>query len=154
MAKSAFEVAESPVRRRSQAHWVLLTLVPACVLVLVVLGAIVRPSPSGFGTHTQLGLRPCFAMQWLGLPCPGCGVTTSVALAAHGHPLAAFINQPFGLIVAILLAAYPVWALWQVAHGRDLYACLARQSARAWMIFLGLSIFLAWIYKVAVVLAS
>jgi Protein of unknown function (DUF2752) len=152
--KSALEVAESPARIRSQAHWVLLALAPMCALVLVVLGAVVRPSPSGFGTHTQLGLRPCLAMQWLGLPCPGCGVTTSVALAAHGHPLAAFVNQPFGLIVAALLAVYPLWALWQVAHGRDLYACLARQSARAWMIFLGLSILMAWIYKLAVVLAS
>ena len=154
MPKSALEVAESTAQIRSQAHWVLLALVPACVLALVVLGAVVHPSPSGFGTHTQLGLRPCLAIQWFGLPCPGCGVTTSVALAAHGHPLAAFVNQPFGVIVVILLAAYPVWVLWQIAHGRDLYASLARQSARAWMVFLGLSIFLAWIYRLAVALTS
>jgi hypothetical protein len=151
--KSALELQErGAAPARSQAHWVLLALAPACVLVLLVLGFLVEPAPSGYGTHTQLGLRPCLSLAWFHLPCPGCGVTTSVALAAHGRPGAAFVNQPFGLVVAVLLAAYPLWALWQLARGRDLYASLARQSARAWMLFLGASILGAWLYKLAVTL--
>jgi len=152
--KSALEIDAGLTGDHSPAHWILLALAPACALVLIVLGSVVHPSPTGFGTHTQLGLRPCLALQWFGLPCPGCGVTTSVSLAAHGHPLAAFVNQPFGLVVAVLLAIYPLWTMWQLAHGRDLSASLARYSARAWMIFLGLSMLGAWIYKLAVVLAS
>lgn len=152
--KSALELSGGGVApSRTQAHWVLLALVPACVVVLLVLGFFVEPAPSGYGTHTQLGLRPCASLAWFHLPCPGCGVTTSVALAAHGRPVAAFVNQPFGLVVAVLLALYPLWALAQLARGRDLYASLARLSARNWMIFLGASILGAWLYKLAVVLA-
>jgi hypothetical protein len=155
VVKSALELHEGgAVPSRSQAHWILLALAPACALVLLVLGIFVEPSAEGFGTHVRLGLRPCLSMVWLDLPCPGCGVTTSVALAAHGRPVSAFLNQPFGLLVAMLLAAYPLWALWQLARGRDLFASLPRHSARAWMVFLGLSILGAWIYKLALGFAS
>jgi len=88
-------------------------------------------------------------MEWFGLPCPGCGVTTSVALAAHGRLSEAFFNQPFGLIIAALLALYPPWVLWQLARGRDLLESVQRQSARTWMLFLGSTLFVAWIYKLA-----
>ena len=50
----------------------------------------------------------------MGLPCPGCGLTTSFAHMAHGHLLAAFgahLMGPllFGLTLAVGIA-WP-WAL-------------------------------------------
>jgi len=134
---------------RSPAHWILLALAPASVLLLVVLGVFVTPSPSGHGTHTQLGLRPCLSMEWLGAPCPGCGVTTSVTLAAHGRFVDAFLNQPLGLVVAALLVLYPLWALWHVARGRDLRERFSQLSARLWVPGLSVVILGAWIYKLA-----
>ncbi len=134
---------------RTRAHWLLLALAPACVLALVVLGTVVTPSPAGHGTHTQLGLPPCLSMQWLDLPCPGCGVTTSIALAARGKWLAALETQPFGLLVAIALAAYPLFVLWHSLRGSDLYRAASRWPAKPWLFGLGAAILLAWIYKLA-----
>jgi len=132
---------------RSAAHWVLVALAPACVLALVVLGTLVTPDPSGHGTHTRLGLPPCLSMEWLGVPCPGCGVTTSVTLAAHGHLGQAFLNQPLGLVVAGLLALYPLWALWQLARGRDLHQRVTRMSARTWLVGVAVAVLASWVYK-------
>jgi hypothetical protein len=137
---------------RSPTHWVLVALAPACLLVLFVLGALVEPAPEGHGTHTQLGLPPCPAMNWLGVPCPGCGVTTSVALAARGSVRAAFLTQPIGLAVALGLALYPLWVLVQLLRGRDLDASLRSLPARPIFIASGVALLGAWIYKLAVVL--
>ena len=53
------------------------------------------PDPSGFGTHTQLGLPPCGFLRLTALPCPLCGLTTAFAhmarlqltSALHAHVL-------------------------------------------------------------------
>src|SRR3954468_17308327 len=49
-----------------------------------------RPDVRGFGTHQQLGLAPCGFSAATGIPCPGCGLTTSFANMAHGHIVNAF----------------------------------------------------------------
>ncbi len=138
-----------PPAPRTPAHWLLFALAPASVLVLAVLGTLVTPSPSGHGTHTQLGLPACLSMKWLGLPCPGCGVTTSVALAARGRVLQALENQPFGLLVALALAIYPLWALAQVLRGRDLYLQASRWPSKPALVVLAAVILASWIYKLA-----
>jgi hypothetical protein len=134
---------------RSQAHWVLVALAPACLMALVVLGTLVTPSASGHGTHTQLGLPPCLSIEWLGVPCPGCGVTTATALAAHGRLLDALHNQPLGLVVAALLALYPLWVIMQLARGRDLAAAARRIDPRLWVPATIVLILGAWVYKLA-----
>ena len=49
----------------------------------------------------------CWSRSWLGLPCPGCGLTRSFVLAAHGAWGQAFALHPPGtlLFVAVLLQA-------------------------------------------------
>lgn len=106
--------------RRSRGHWLVLAGAGLSLLALAVLGLWLEPSPTGHGTHTQLGLPPCMTMELLGLPCPGCGVTTAAAWAAHGELAAALRTQPFGALVALALAAFPAWALVGAASGRDL----------------------------------
>jgi hypothetical protein len=90
-------------------------------------------------------------MKLWNVPCPGCGVTTSVALAARGRLLASFENQPFGLLVALFLAGFAVWA--PVAHilGRDLWQDLLSVRADRWGPILILIALLAWVYKLALV---
>lgn len=147
MSERSLETPAGRAAARSPAHWVLVALAPACLLVLLVLGTLVTPSPSGHGTHTQLGLPPCLAMEWFGVPCPGCGVTTSVTLAVHGRWMASFLDQPLGLFVALLLALYPLWAFWQLARGRDLFERVRGLNARLW-VPVGIVVILgSWIYK-------
>jgi hypothetical protein len=121
----------------------------ALPVVLFALGRYLTPDPRGWGTHEQLGFRPCLPMRLWSFPCPGCGVTTSIALAAHGRPLAALRTQPFGLIMLGSALAAATWAVAGHARGRDLRIELASVGWRRWtrwLVTLGL---LAWCYKIA-----
>lgn len=80
----------------------------AVVLAVFGLGWRVTPSVHGIGTHEQLGLPPCGFYTFTGIPCPSCGLTTSVSGWLHGEVRLAFWSQPFGIIVLLVL----VWGLW------------------------------------------
>lgn len=119
--------------------------------ILLLLGFFVTPDPRGYGTHTQLWLPECKTIEWWGVPCPGCGVTTSVCLAAHGRLLAALHNQPLGLACALALALAPLWALALHFAGRDLYAEAARLVLRPWLVLGGALVVAAWVWKLGLV---
>ena len=79
---------------------------------MLVVAAVLRPDPSGMGTHEQLGLPPCSFKSVFDLPCPTCGMTTAFTNAAHASPAAAFKGQPFGAFLALLAAM----TFWIAAH--------------------------------------
>lgn len=72
--------------------------------------AYLTPSKTGFGTHTQLIPIPCMFRQLLHVPCPSCGVTTSLSCILHGqfidslraHPLGFFF---FAIMIIIMIAS-------------------------------------------------
>jgi len=132
-------------------HWILLAGAFAGLAILVLFGLFVTPDPRGYGTHTHLWLPECKTIEWWGVPCPGCGVTTSVCLAAHGRLLASLHNQPLGLACALLLAAAPLWALVLHLSGRDLYAEAGKLVFRPWLIGAGLLILCSWVWKIGLV---
>ena len=78
-----------------------------CLTACVTLGLALwlEPSASGVGTHTQLGLPPCGLYAWTGLPCPGCGLTTSFAHLARLELLPALDANPVGLPLFLGTAA-------------------------------------------------
>ena len=123
----------------------------ALPVALLLLGRLLHPDPRGWGTHEQLGFRPCLPMRLWNVPCPGCGVTTSIALVAHGSPLAALRTQPFGPVAFAAAFAGAAWGLVRHARGRDLHAELARVNWRRWGMALATLALLAWIYKTALV---
>jgi len=134
--------------RRSGEHWIVLGCALLSAIVIVLLVTVAHPDPRGYGTHEQLGLPPCRAMEWLGVPCPGCGVTTSVALALDGELRASFANQPFGFLVAFALPLFVLWALAGHLLGRDLYRDALSPRARP-LLHLGLALLLAgWLWKI------
>ena len=47
----------------------------------------------------------CWFHNVTGLPCPGCGLTRSLANISHGHPVDAFGYHPFGPLLYALLVA-------------------------------------------------
>ena len=121
-------------------------------VLLATLAWFVAPDPRGYGTHEKLGLPPCVMMKWLHVPCPGCGVTTSVTLAAHGQLVDAARTQPFGVIVALAIPLAALWALLGHFRGRDLYRDLNAVRLRPWLWVLGGALTLSWIYKLVCVL--
>lgn len=112
---------------------------------------ILKPSPTGLGTHEQLGLPPCFFLQLTGIPCPGCGLTTCFAHSVRLHFYQAFITQPFGLILfALTVASIPMFLvllLRRVPWSTLIYA----KGADYVMYFLIAACLLSWLYKISVI---
>ncbi len=79
-------------------------LVPLAVMAVAATAFWLNPDPSGLGTHRGLGLPPCLFLTLTGLPCPSCGLTTSLAWTMRGNLGAAFRAHPFGPILLILFA--------------------------------------------------
>jgi len=116
---------------------------------LLLIARLLQPSPDGVGTHRQLGLPPCAFLYFTGIPCPGCGLTTSVAHAARFHFYEAMITQPFGLVVfffAVLSVPLSLYFIhrrvpWSRISGLP-RKNLATYSLTAFFI-------LSWLYKIA-----
>ncbi len=83
------------------------------------------------------------------VPCPGCGVTTAVSLAAHGRVLDSLRTQPFGLVLMAATLGTTLWALAWHRRGRDLYAEFPRRRWKGHGTALALLALLAWLYKIA-----
>ena len=86
---------------------------------LLVVSAVLAPSPDGLGTHEQLGMQPCAFYKVTGRPCPGCGLTTAFALMAHGRVGDAVVVQPFGALLFALAAAGAMGASAMAVAGRS-----------------------------------
>lgn len=88
----------------SHKHTLNLGLVIAIIAIFLLLRSL-TPDPSGIGTHRQIIPIPCLFHYLLGIPCPSCGMTTSLAYAVHGEWLSSLKAHPFGLPFLVLLLA-------------------------------------------------
>jgi len=143
--------SETPAR--GGAHWLVLLGFIGGTLAMVLLAFVATPDARGHGTHEQLGLSPCRMMQWTGIPCPGCGVTTSVTLAAQGHPWQSFLVQPFGLLTALALPLLTLWSIVEHRRGVDLYRKIA-EARKAWIWWTLTVCALAWTYKIVITIIA
>ena len=149
-------VGDDPAEPRSYGgrhaeHWVILGVALLSLVGLVLLGMVLEPDPRGFGTHEKLGMRPCMPLELWNVPCPGCGVTTSVTHAVRGDLLGSLRVQPFGIVVVLVVLVLSGWALSIHLRGRDLWDELSEIRWARWMSVLGVLMGAAWIYKTAVV---
>src|SRR5262249_35105784 len=70
-----------------------------------------EPSPTGYGTHTQLGLPPCHFAWVTGQRCPTCGMTTSFAWFVRGRLDRSWQANPAGSLLAPACLALIPWLL-------------------------------------------
>lgn len=86
-------------------------LVVAAVLLAGVLGLSrsLTPDPRGYGTHTQLGLRPCTFAGLTGRLCPTCGMTTAYAWFVRGRIDRSWGANPAGCLLAAFSMPLIVW---------------------------------------------
>lgn len=98
----------------------------ACLAVLVV-AARLDADPSGYNTHTQLGLSACGFAARFQRPCITCGMTTSFAHAADARPARSLATQPAGAMLALLTAA----GFWGGLH-------VLLTGSRLWLLFTGM----------------
>ena len=120
----------------------------ACSAVLGV-AAYLTPSPTGLGSHEQLGLPPCGWIAIADIPCPTCGMTTAFAHAADGHLLQALHAQPLGGILAIGVTMAWLVSIHVMITGSRIGGAFARlwSAKMAWA--LSGAVVLAWGYKIA-----
>jgi len=81
----------------------------AGILGLLGLARKLEPDPRGFGTHTQLGMRPCSFLRMTGRLCPTCGMTTSLAWVVRGRVGRSWQANPAGCVLALLSVPLMVW---------------------------------------------
>lgn len=122
---SGREADSSSISWRASARSPLLTPLIRCLLALWGLFLLagfslawhLEPSPRGHGTHQQLGFPPCSIQFLFGVPCPGCGMTTSFAWYVRGNWIKAWQANPAGLYLAILCTGLIPWAWIAVWRG-------------------------------------
>jgi hypothetical protein len=144
-------VTDPAAVKRSPEHWFVFVTALAAPLGLVLLALVLRPDPRGFGTHEQLGFQPCLPIRLWNLPCPGCGVTTAVTLALHGHPLRSLATQPFGLVTIALVLAFAVFAVRTHRRGEDLFQALERLPWMRLGVPVAVLLVVGWIWKTLLV---
>lgn len=110
-----------------------------------ILASSLHPDPRGYGTHQRLGLPPCTFRALFGMPCPGCGMTTSFAHFVRGDVPSAIRANAAGCLLATVCCLAIPWCwwsafrgeLWRVAEpgplGLRLFLSLAAVSGLNWL---------------------
>lgn len=128
-------------------HRLLWTLVTLAALATLVCARLLTPSPTGLGTHVALGLPPCGFVQWLGLPCPTCGLTTAFAHLARLEVLASLRAHPLGLpLFALTCALATCGAIW-ARRGDRPAEVLDRLQADRWPLALVVTLLVTWLSR-------
>ena len=108
-----------------------------------------KPAAIGYGTHTQLGLPPCWFLTLMHIPCPSCGMTTSFAYAIRLEFWNAFLANPFGLaafFVTVAMIPAAVFLLWRgISFRRITESRRFTKAVHAGTVFY----FLSWMFKIA-----
>ena len=125
-------------------HYVLLAAPWVVLAAVAAVGFLTEPDPRGFGTHEQLGFSACAFREWLGAPCPTCGVTTSVSHLAHGDLLASLRTQPLGLVITLAAMVAGPWSF--VAHRRGVdLGKMARNLAPKFWALVTVTVMTCWV---------
>ncbi|MFZ1932598.1 MAG: DUF2752 domain-containing protein [Thermoguttaceae bacterium] len=101
------------------------------LLGLLATAAVLRPNPTGHGTHQQLGLPPCTFWTLFHRPCPTCGMTTAWAYLMRGKWLDACRVNAGGALLGVLAMAAAPWLLGSAIRGNWLGAAPSERAA-AW----------------------
>lgn len=115
---------------------------------ILVIGARLTPNPGGLGTHLSMGFQPCQFLYRTGMPCPTCGMTTSVTYLAHGHLLASLWVQPMGTVVGLACAAAFWIGLYTAATGRQAMRLLHTLPTGYYVLYIMFFAIAAWGWKI------
>ncbi len=72
-------------------------------------------------THRQMGLPRCNSVEYLGKPCPACGMTTSFALLAHADVVNSLKANWVGTLLCGTIMLCTPWLVISAVRGRLLW---------------------------------
>ena len=124
--------------------WALLSAFGVSVLGVA---RFLTPSPSGVGTHQQLGLPPCGFLVWLDWPCPACGLTTAFARTARLQWGPAFRAHPLGPLLFGLVIGLVLLGVRAAVRGDGLVAFVERYRADRIAELVALGLLLCWLLR-------
>lgn len=122
-------------------------LLPVGFILVSALGFFLQAHPSGLGTHRALGLPNCLFLEWTGLPCPSCGLTTSFTHLLHGHFSEAFTVHPLGPLLFLGFALAAVCSLAEYFNRKTPLSRLLNGAKMPWA-YAALTVFLGtWMFR-------
>ena len=130
----------------SRLGWFVLFAIPFAV---VVTATQLTPAHEGVGTHQQLGLPPCGFLVVTGIPCPGCGLTTSFSHMVRFQFTGATSANPFGVMLFLVTFFTIPVAAFGFVRGLPVLDTLESLHAEKWAILLSVTSILVWTIRVA-----
>lgn len=82
-----------------------------------------------FSKNIHFGL--CIFKNVTGIPCPSCGTTRAIQLILHGKIIESLYMNPFGIIVAVLMTAAPLWILYDAITQKESFLFFYKKSEEA-----------------------
>jgi len=130
-----------------RAHWVFL-----CLSLLVLLLSIILRVPGEEQVYLPF-LREvslpglCFSREWLGVPCPGCGLTRSFICLGHGQLARAWHFNPAGVLMfGLVVCQVPYRSAQILRHYRGKPSLEIRNSL--WIVYLIVGVLITqWVVK-------
>lgn len=109
-------------------------LIPPFAFMLILgIARMLKPDPSGHGTHQALGLPPCLFFAGTGLPCPSCGLTTSFSHLVRLQWSQAFQANPLGPVLFLLFALVAIFSLLEFFGGSTPLRKLLNGQGTGWI---------------------
>jgi len=119
-------------------------------LALLITARVLTPSPTGVGTHRQLGLPPCSFEVMTGHGCPGCGMTTAFSHMAHGQVAEAFDSNPMGIVLFALIALGGAFAGYRVVRPRPFDEQLGTVTSQVIVYSLIAALMISWVVRLLI----
>lgn len=128
-------------RERVFKGWVPLLGVPAFFMSAYLLGLVPR----------LLQAPLCGVKFFIGIDCPGCGLTRAMVALAHGQIHRSIDLHPLGIVIAGWLVYHFVRGCWWVAVGTPPRALLSDGVRyRMLQVFVG-ALLIQWIFKLSLI---
>lgn len=95
----------------------------------------------------------CMIKNVTGFPCPSCGTTRAIQLLLEEKFVASLLMNPFGILVAILMAIVPFWIVFDLGTKKETFFNNYKKAeaiirTKKLAIFLIILVILNWIWNI------
>lgn len=95
----------------------------------------------------------CMIKNVTGFPCPSCGTTRAIHLLLEEKFVASLLMNPFGILLAILMAIVPFWIVFDIGTKKETFFINYKKAeaiirTKKLAIFLIILVILNWIWNI------
>jgi hypothetical protein len=74
-----------------------------------------------YNKSKEEGVIVCPFRRVTGVPCPSCGTTEAIVMAAKGNVLGALTINPLVSVASIMITLFPLWVLFDLTFRKSSY---------------------------------